>query len=69
MKVYTSEKIRNVVLLGHGSCGKTTLVEAMAYSTGIIKRQGKVEEGNTISDYDKEEQKRLFSISTTLVPI
>mgnify|MGYP001236386087 FL=1 len=69
MKVYTSEKIRNVVLLGHGSCGKTTLVEAMAYSTGIIKRQGKVEEGNTISDYDKEEQKRLFSISTTVVPI
>ncbi|MDD4112352.1 MAG: elongation factor G [Herbinix sp.] len=69
MKVYTSEKIRNVVLLGHGSCGKTTLVEAMAYSTGITKRQGKVEEGNTISDYDKEEQKRLFSISTTVVPI
>ncbi|NLL00431.1 MAG: GTP-binding protein, partial [Clostridiales bacterium] len=69
MKVYTSDKIRNVVLLGHGSCGKTTLVEAMAYSTGIIKRQGKVEEGNTISDYDKEEQKRLFSISTTVVPI
>ncbi len=69
MKVYTSEKIRNVVLLGHGGCGKTTLVEAMAYSTGIVKRQGKVEEGNTISDYDKEEQKRLFSISTTVVPI
>ena len=69
MKVYTSDKIRNVVLLGHGSCGKTTLVEAMAYSTGIIKRQGKVEEGNTISDYDKEEQKRQFSISTTVVPI
>ena len=69
MNVYTSEKIRNVVLLGHGSCGKTTLVEAMAYTTGITKRQGKVEEGNTISDYDKEEQKRLFSISTTVVPI
>ncbi len=69
MNVYTSEKIRNVVLLGHGGCGKTTLVEAMAYTTGITKRQGKVEEGNTISDYDKEEQKRLFSISTTVVPI
>lgn len=69
MNVYTSEKIRNVVVLGHGGCGKTTLVEAMAYSTGIIKRQGKVEEGNTISDYDKEEQKRLFSISTTVVPV
>lgn len=69
MNVYTSEKIRNVVLLGHGSCGKTTLVEAMAYGTGLIKRQGKVEEGNTISDYDKEEAKRLFSINTTIVPI
>ena len=69
MNVYTSEKIRNVVLLGHGSCGKTTLVEAMAYTTGILKRQGRIEEGNTISDYDKEEQKRLFSISTSVVPI
>ena len=69
MNVYTSEKIRNVVLLGHGGCGKTTLVEAMAYTTGITKRQGKVEDGTTISDYDKEEQKRLFSISTTVVPI
>jgi elongation factor G len=69
MNVYTSEKIRNVVLLGHGGCGKTTLVEAIAYTTGVLKRQGKVEEGSTISDYDKEEQKRLFSISTTVVPI
>lgn len=69
MNVYTSEKIRNVVLLGHGGCGKTTLVEAMAYTSGITKRQGRVEEGNTISDYDKEEVKRLFSINTTLVPI
>jgi len=69
MNVYTSEKIRNVVLLGHGGCGKTTLVEAMAYATGVTKRQGRVEEGNTISDYDKEEVKRLFSISTTVIPI
>lgn len=69
MDVYTSEKIRNIVLLGHGSCGKTTLVEAMAYTQGITKRQGKVEEGNTISDYDKEEAKRLFSISTSVIPI
>lgn len=69
MNIYTSEKIRNVVLLGHGGCGKTTLAEAMAFSAGITKRQGKVEEGNTISDYDKEEAKRLFSISTSLIPI
>lgn len=69
MKVYKSDKIRNVVILGHGGCGKTTLVEAMAYTTGIINRQGRVEDSNTISDYDKEEQKRLFSINTSVVPI
>ncbi len=69
MQTYKYEKIRNVVVLGHGSCGKTTLVEAMAYTTGITKRMGRVEDGTTISDYDKEEQKRQFSISTTVVPI
>ena len=69
MKVYKSDKIRNVVILGHGGCGKTTLVEAMAYTTGITNRQGRVEDSNTISDYDKEEQKRLFSINTSVVPI
>ena len=69
MNVYTTDKIRNVVLLGHGGCGKTSLVEAMAYLSGITNRMGKVADGNTISDYDKEEIKRQISISTSIIPI
>ena len=69
MNIYTTDKIRNVVLLGHGGCGKTSLVEAMAYVSGLTTRIGKVTDGNTISDYDKEEIKRKFSITTSVVPI
>jgi len=69
MKVYSSEQIRNIVLLGHGGAGKTTLAEAMAHVDGLTKRQGKVTEGNTISDFDKEEIKRGFSINTSCIPI
>ena len=69
MKVYRTDEIRNVVLLGHGGSGKTSLVEAMAYVSGATSRMGKISEHNTISDFDKEEQKREFSISTTLTPI
>ncbi|WP_461812149.1 elongation factor G [Faecalimonas sp.] len=69
MKVYRTDEIRNVVLLGHGGSGKTSLVEAMAYVSGTINRMGKISDHNTISDFDKEEQKREFSISTTLTPI
>lgn len=69
MKVYRTDEIRNVVLLGHGGSGKTSLVEAMAYVSGAVNRMGKISDHNTISDFDKEEQKREFSISTTLTPI
>ena len=69
MKVYNTDKIRNVVLLGHGGAGKTSLLEAMAYLSGITTRLGNVADGNTLSDYDKEEQSRKFSISTSVAPV
>ncbi|MCR4694995.1 MAG: elongation factor G [Pseudobutyrivibrio sp.] len=69
MKVFTTEKIRNVVLLGHSGAGKTSLIESMAFLSGQIPKAGTVEAGNTISDYDKLEQKNKFSIYTSLVPI
>ena len=69
MNVYGTSQIRNVVLLGHGGAGKTTVAEAMALVAGVTKRMGKVTDGNTISDYDKEEIKRQFSISTSLIPL
>lgn len=69
MKGYTSETIRNVALLGHGGCGKTTFLESALYGTGVIKKLGKVEDGNTVSDYDKMEVEKGYSINTSVVPI
>ncbi|MCD8198280.1 MAG: elongation factor G [Lachnospiraceae bacterium] len=69
MNVYTTDSIRNVVILGHGGSGKTSLVEAMAHVSGLTSRLGKVADGTTISDYDKEEIKRKFSINTSVVPL
>ncbi len=69
MKIYRTDEIRNVVLLGHGGSGKTSLWKPwpMYQEQSIV--WGKVADNNTISDFDKEEQKDSFSISTTLVPI
>ena len=69
MKAYTTDKIRNLALVGHSGSGKTTLTEAMLYNTGVIGRMGKVEDGNTVSDFSKEETKRKISINTSIVPI
>lgn len=69
MKGYTSETIRNVALVGHGGCGKTTFLESALLATGVIDRLGKVEDGNTVSDYDKMEIEKGFSINTSIVPV
>lgn len=69
MKNYTADEVRNIVLLGHSGCGKTTIGEAALFYSGATKRFGKVEEGNTISDYDPEEIRRKVSISTSILPV
>ncbi|NNF68555.1 MAG: elongation factor G [Acidimicrobiia bacterium] len=69
MNSYPTDKIRNVVLLGHSGAGKTSLVEALAFRAGITNRLGTVEEKNTVSDFDPEEHKRGASLSLSVVPI
>ncbi|MDR1495595.1 MAG: elongation factor G [Clostridiales Family XIII bacterium] len=69
MKGYSSDQIRNVVLLGHGGSGKTTIVESSLAKTGAVSRMGRVEDGNTISDYEKTEIDKGYSIAATVVPV
>lgn len=66
---YTIENLRNVGLIGHSGVGKTTLIEALLNFSGATDRQGRVEDGNTVSDYDPEERKRQISLTTTVAPI
>ncbi|MET1012012.1 MAG: elongation factor G [Actinomycetota bacterium] len=69
MKTYDAKDIRNVLLVGHGGSGKTTLLESMLFASGAITRMGRVEDGNTVSDHDPDEQHRQISVSLSMAPI
>lgn len=64
-----SSDLRNVVLLGHGGVGKTSAAEAMLYNAGAADRLGRINEGNTILDYDQEEIRRQASVSLAIAPL
>ena len=69
MKEYTTEVLRNVALVSHGSAGKSMLAEAMLFLTGATTRMGKIEDGSTVSDFDEEEIRRKISLSASLIPV
>jgi elongation factor G len=69
MKEYETKQLRNVVLLGHGSAGKTSLAEAMLFASGAVNRMGEVEAGTTVADFDEEEMRRHISLNLALVPV
>src|SRR2546428_2562347 len=66
MKLYEISEIRNLGIIGHGSCGKTSLTSALLFSSGTVNRLGKVDQGNTVTDFDEEEIARRVSISSAL---
>ncbi|MFN8638030.1 MAG: elongation factor G [Dehalococcoidia bacterium] len=69
MKAYTSEQLRNVVLMGHSGAGKTALAESMLFASGALTRMGRVEDRNTVSDFDDQEHAHSYSVSTSILPI
>lgn len=69
MKEYATDRLRNVALLGHSSCGKTTFAEALLFASGGSTRLGKVDDGTTVSDFDDEEKRRKQSVYLSVVPV
>ena len=69
MKDYATDAIRNVALISHGGGGKTSLGEALLFHTGAVNRMGKIEEGNTVSDFEDEEIRRRLSLSTSVLAL
>ncbi|HEY3117120.1 MAG TPA: GTP-binding protein, partial [Chloroflexota bacterium] len=69
MKVYSAAQIRNLGLFGHGSAGKTSIVEALLFTAGAIPRMGKIEDGTTTTDHDPDEIRHKMTISVGLAPL
>jgi len=69
MKIYRAEQIRNVALISHVGAGKTSLIDAALYDSGAVTRQGKVDDGSSVVDYDPDEVKRRFSLNAKVLPV
>ncbi|HEX8994535.1 MAG TPA: elongation factor G [Ktedonobacterales bacterium] len=69
MRVFTADRIRNVAVIAHGGSGKTSLVDAALYDAGAVTRQGRVDDGSSVSDADPDEQKRRMSINLAVLPL
>ncbi|HEX8859281.1 MAG TPA: elongation factor G-like protein EF-G2 [Actinomycetes bacterium] len=69
MKSYPTDRIRNVLVVGHGGAGKTSLVEALLFATGAINRVGRVEDGTTVTDFEPEENRKHISASLAVAPV
>ena len=66
MKNVSSENLRNIAFVGHGQSGKTSIVSAILYNTKMVNRLGRVDQGNTVTDYDEEEIEKQISIQAAL---
>src|SRR5438105_11544582 len=69
MKVYTAEHIRNVALISHVGAGKTSLIDAALYDSGAVTRQGRVDDGSSVADYDPDELKRRMTLHAKVLPV
>ena len=69
MKTYPTDRVRNVLIVGHGGTGKTSLVEALLFATGAVNRVGRVEDGSTVTDFEPEETRKQISVSLAIAPV
>jgi translation elongation factor EF-G len=69
VKSYPTDRVRNILIVGHGGAGKTSLVEAVCHATGATNRLGRVEDGTTVTDFEPEETRKHISVSLAVAPV